>query len=74
MKARLEQVRIFNTSHPLINFEIQQYYQKKPKFNGVSSKHNLPKIKNGSFKINLDEYKSIETHWIAFYVNDNNVT
>ena len=24
--------------------------------------------------INLDEYQSIETHWIALYVNDNNVT
>ena len=24
--------------------------------------------------INLDDYKLIETHWIAFYVNDNNVT
>ena len=26
------------------------------------------------YVINLDEYKSIGTHWIAFYVNDNNVT
>ena len=24
--------------------------------------------------INLDEYKSIETHWIALYVNGDNVT
>ena len=24
--------------------------------------------------INLDEFKSIETHWIALYVNKNNVT
>ena len=24
--------------------------------------------------IDLDEYKSIWTHWIALYVNDNNVT
>ena len=24
--------------------------------------------------LNLDEYKSIGTHWIALYVNDNNVT
>ena len=26
------------------------------------------------YVINLDEYKSIGTHWIAFYVNDNTVT
>ena len=24
--------------------------------------------------LNLDEYESIGTHWIALYVNDNNVT
>ena len=25
-------------SHPLINFEIQNYYQNEPRFNGVYSK------------------------------------
>ena len=29
--------------HPSTNFEIQKYYQKKPKFNGVYSRNNLPK-------------------------------
>ena len=51
--------------HPLTNFEIQKYYQKEP---------NLPKIKDGAYVINLDEFKSIETHWIALYVNAENVT
>ena len=60
--------------HPLTNFEIQKYYQNEPKFNGVYSRNNLPKIKDGAYVINLDEYKSIGTHWIALYVNDNNVT
>ena len=32
--------------HPL-NFEIQKYYENEPKFNGVYSRSNLPKIKNG---------------------------
>ena len=27
----------------------------------------------GAYVINLDEYKSIVTHWIALYVNANNV-
>ena len=31
--------------HPLTNFEIQKYYQKEPKFNGVYSGNNLPKLK-----------------------------
>ena len=33
----------------------------------------LPKIKDGSNVINLDEFKSIWTHSIALYVNDDNV-
>ena len=54
--------------HPLTNFEIQKYYQNEPKFNGVYSRNNLTKIKDGEFLINLDEYESIETPWIALYV------
>ena len=62
------------TPHPLKNFEMQKYYQNKPNFNGVYSRNNLPKIKVGADVINADEYESIETHWIALYVNNNNVT
>ena len=57
--------------HLLTNFEIQKYYQSEPKFNGVYSRNNLPKIKDGTYVINLDEFKSTGTHWIALYVNDN---
>ena len=39
--------------HPLTNFEIQKYYQNKPKFNCVYSRNNLPKIKKGTCAINL---------------------
>ena len=30
------------------------------------------KIKDGAYVINLDEFKSIGTHWTALYVNGNN--
>ena len=60
--------------HPLSNSEIQEYYQNEPKFSGVYSRNNLPKIKDGAYLINLDEFKLIGTPWIAFYVNNNNVT
>ena len=33
---------------------------------------NLPKRKDGAYLTNLDEFKSIGTHWIALYVNGNN--
>ena len=62
-------------AHPLTNFEIQEYYQNKPRFNGVFSRDNLPNtIKNGAYVINLDEYHDIGTHWIALYVNNKIVT
>ena len=32
------------------------------------------KIKDGAFIINLDEYESIGTQWIALYVNATNKT
>ena len=41
-------------SNFFINFEIQKYYQNKPKFNGVYSRNNLPKIKDRASIINLD--------------------
>ena len=60
--------------HPLTSFEIQKYYENEPKFNGVYSRNNLSKTKDGAYVINLDEYESIWTHWIALCVNDNTVT
>ena len=42
--------------HPLTHFEIEKYYQIKPRFNGVFSRNNLSKkIKDGAYVINLDE-------------------
>ena len=60
--------------HPLTNFEIIQYYENEPRFNGVYSKNNLPKmIKNGAYVINLDEYADVGTHWIALHAKNNEV-
>ena len=59
--------------HPLTNFEIQKY-QNEPGFNGVYSRDKLPKIKNGAYVINLDEYFDIGTHWIAMYILNNDFT
>ena len=59
-------------SYSLTSFKIQKYYQNKLKFNGVYSRNNLPKIKDGAYVINLDKYESIGAHWIVLYVNGNN--
>ena len=58
--------------HPLTNFEMQKYYQNKPRFNGVYSRDNLTKIKDGAYIINLDEFSDIGSHWVALYVYNNN--
>ena len=59
---------------PLTNFEIKKYYQNEARFNGAYSRDNLPKIKDGTYIINLDEYSDIGTHWVALYVQNNNAT
>ena len=51
-----------------------QKYQNEPRFNGVFSQDNLPTIKDGAYVINLDEHSDIGTHWVALYVNNNDVT
>ena len=61
MKAWFEGSGFLVIPHHLTNFEIQKYYQNKSKFNGVYSRNSLPKIKDGAYVINLDEYESMGT-------------
>ena len=70
------------TPDPSTNFEIQKHYQNdaqrssknEPRFNGVYSRDNLPKIKDAAYVINLDEYSDIGTHWIAFHAPNDSAT
>ena len=59
--------------HPLTKFEIRKYFQNEPRFNGVYSRDNLSKKKDGAYVTNLDEYSDIGTHWVALHMI-NNVT
>ena len=60
--------------HPLTDFEIEDYFKDEPRFNGVSSRNNLPKkIKNGAYVINLDHSKNTETNWVVLFVKNNEV-
>ena len=57
--------------HALTNFEIQRYYQNKPRFNGVYSRNNFPKkIKDGAYVTNLDEYADVGTNWLLYFVEE----
>ena len=64
---------MFNTVILLFLILFQKYYPNETKLNGLFTRNNLPKIKDGTYVINLDEYWSIGTHLIALYVNDCNV-
>ena len=64
---------ILTTPTELTNFKIRKY-QNEPRFNGVYSRNNLPKINDGAFVINLDEYESIRgTYWIVSHVIGHNI-
>ena len=66
MKAQLEQNMILMSPHSLINFKIRKHYQNEPKFNGVYSRNNLSKTKDGVY---IKRLGSIGTHWIPLYEN-----
>ena len=50
-----------------------KYKNIEPRFNGIYSRDDLPKIKDGAYVTNLDEYSDIGTHWIVLYVLNNDV-
>ena len=54
--------------HRLIIIEIKKYYQNEQRFNAVYSIDNLPKIRDGAYVINLDDFSDIGIHWVALYV------
>ena len=53
--------------YPITNFEIQKHYENEPRFDGVFSRDNLSKTKDGAYVISLDEYADVGTHWIALF-------
>ena len=42
-------------THPVTKFDIEKCFQKEPSFNGVYSRNNLAKMKDGAYVINLDD-------------------
>ena len=64
---------VLTTPATLTNFKIQKYLN-EPRFDGVYSRNNLPKLNDGAFVINLDEYESIGgTYWIVSHVIGDNI-
>ena len=53
---------------PLSNFDIMHMMNKCPKFVGVYSRDDTPKLKKGeSMVVNLDDSEGPGTHWCCMY-------
>ena len=50
---------------------IIKYFNYKPRFNGVFSRDNLPRMKDGTYMINLDDRQSKGTHWVSLFIDRN---
>ena len=69
MNEQLKLVKIFNADPSFNVFWNTKKLSNNPQFNGVCSRNNLSRIKDGTYTKNLDEYESIGNHWIVLYVN-----
>ena len=57
--------------HSLSNIEIDKYFKYDSRFNGLFSRHNLFRIKDGVYVINLDDKQSEVTHWVSLFIDKN---
>ena len=57
--------------HPLSNIKITKYFNYEPRFNGVFSRDNLLRIKDGVYIRNLDEKQSKGIHWVSLFIDRN---
>ena len=55
--------------HLLNNIKIINYGKCNPRFNGVFSRNNFPRIKDGAYIINLADKNSKGTHWVSLYID-----
>ena len=59
-------MKIFSSA--LNNIEISEYFNYEPRFNGVFSRKNLPKIKDVAYVMNLDDKNSKGTQWVSLFI------
>ena len=54
-----------------IDIKITKYFNYEPRFNGVFSRDNLPRTKDGVYFINLDDEQSKGICWVSLFINRN---
>ena len=55
--------------NPLSDIKIAKYLNYEPRFNGVFSRDNLPRINDGANVINLDDKQSKGKHWVLLFIS-----
>ena len=68
---RYMEKKILVPLHLLNNMEITNYFNDEPTFNGVFSRNNLPRTKDGAYVINLDDKNSNGIHWVSLFIDRN---
>ena len=58
-------------SSPVAVIEITNSFSDEPRFNGVFSRNNLARIKDGAYVISLDDKNSKGTYWVSLFINKN---
>ena len=64
-------MKIFSSAPSLTNIEITNYFNYVTRFNAVFPQTNLPKTKDGTYVINLDDKNSKGTHWVSLLIDRN---
>ena len=70
-RKRIRKQKFLDLPHPLNDIEITNYFNNKPRFNGIFSRTNLPGIKDRACVINLkDKNKNSKgPHWIWLFID-----
>ena len=55
----------------LSNIKTAKYFNYDPRFNGVFSRDNLPRMKDGAYIINLNDKQSGVRRWVSFFIDRN---
>lgn len=64
-------VNIYIPLHPLSKIEISEYINHETRFNGVFLRHDLSRIKDGSYVMIFDDKKIKGAHWVSLFFDGN---
>ena len=65
------EIKLLVPLHLLSNIEITKYFNNDLRFNGVFSRNNLSRIKDGVYVINLDDKKIKGRHCVKLFIDRN---